>query len=327
MKALVTGSAGHLGEALVRTLRDDGHEVLGLDIRDSEFTSHVGSIADRSCVTRCMAGIDTVFHSATLHKPHLVTHTAQDFVDTNVTGTLVLLEAAVAAGVSAFVFTSTTSVFGDALRPPPGAPAAWVTEALAPVPKNIYGATKAAAEDLCRLFHRQHGLNCLVLRTSRFFPEEDDDPARRAQFSDANIKANEYLYRRVEIADVVSAHLRAAAEAPRLGHGRYIISATSPFTPEDLHELNRDAARVVRRHHPGLDAVYEDLDWRMFERIDRVYVNAAARRDLGWRPRFDFAGVLAALPSGGLPGSRLAELVGAKGYHEQVFDDGPYPVA
>lgn len=310
----------------MRTLRRGAQEVVGLDVKASVFTSEIGSITDRACVARCMAGVDTVFHTATLHKPHLVTHSAQAFVDTNVTGTLTLLEAAVAAGVRAFVFTSTTSVFGDALRPAPGEPAVWVTEALQTVPKNIYGATKATAEDLCRLFHREHGLNCLTLRTSRFFPEEDDDPARRAAFSDANIKANEYLYRRVELADVVSAHLRAAAEAPRLGHGRYIISATSPFTFTDLDVLNQDAAAVVRRHHPNLDAVYADRGWQMFERIDRVYVNAAARRDLGWQPRFDFARVLAAPIGGELPGSRLAALVGSKGYHEQSFDDGPYPV-
>ena len=66
-----------------------------------------------------MAGVDAVVHTATLHKPHVATHTRQDFVDTNITGTLNLLEEAVAAGVSSFVFTSTTSAFGasaDAAR-------------------------------------------------------------------------------------------------------------------------------------------------------------------------------------------------------------------
>ena len=48
MKVLVTGSAGHLGEALVRTLQNTSHEVVGLDITPSPFTSNVGSVADRS---------------------------------------------------------------------------------------------------------------------------------------------------------------------------------------------------------------------------------------------------------------------------------------
>ena len=89
-----------------------------------------------------MKGVDAVFHTASLHKPHVITHSRQEFVDTNITGTLNLLEAAVSVGVQSFVFTSTTSTFGRALTPPPGAPAAWITEDVTPVPKNIYGVTK-----------------------------------------------------------------------------------------------------------------------------------------------------------------------------------------
>ena len=199
MRVLVTGSSGHLGEALVRTLKGLEHEVVGLDILPSPFTTRVGSITDRSCVMRCITGVQAVFHAATLHKPHVATHSRQEFVDTNITGTLNLLEEAVTASVESFVYTSTTSVFGDALVPPPGVPAAWVTEEVTPVPKNIYGVTKAAAENLCELFHRNSGLACIVLRTSRFFPEEDDDRAVREAYPDDNTKLNEYLSRRVEI--------------------------------------------------------------------------------------------------------------------------------
>ena len=115
MKFLVTGSSGHLGEALVRTLHSLNHEVVGLDILESPFTTHIGSISERSDVMQCMSGVQVVFHPATLHKPHVATHSRQEFVDTNITGTLNLLEAAVSAGVQSFVYTSTTSVFGDAL--------------------------------------------------------------------------------------------------------------------------------------------------------------------------------------------------------------------
>ena len=210
MTVLVTGSSGHLGEALMRTLQAQRREAIGIDVLPGAFTHHVGSIADRAFVRRCMKGVTTVLHAATLHKPHVATHSRQDFVDVNISGTLNLLEEAAAAGVTAFVYTSTTSVFGDALVPPPGEPAAWITEDVTAVPKNIYGVTKAAAEDLCQLFARNHSLRAIVLRTSRFFPEEDDNRAIREAYTDANIKTNEFLYRRVDIEDVVSAHLLAA---------------------------------------------------------------------------------------------------------------------
>ncbi|MEQ9814066.1 MAG: NAD(P)-dependent oxidoreductase [Azospirillaceae bacterium] len=326
MTILVTGSAGHLGEGLMRHLRDAGQPVRGLDIKPSTFTDIVGSIADPVVVADAMAGVDAVLHTATLHKPHVGTHARQAFVDTNVTGTLTLLEAAVAARVGAFVFTSTTSTFGSALRPPPGALAAWVTEEVRPVPRNIYGVTKTAAEELCELFHRTRRLPVIVLRTARFFPEEDDDPARRAGLVDANIKANEFLYRRADLQDIVDAHLLAAARAPELGFGRYIVSATTPFRREDLDRLNGDAPTVLGERVPEYEAVYSRLGWRMFDAVDRVYVNDAARRDLGWRPAYDFARVLRAVAAGEDPRSPLARAVGAKGYHDAVFADGPYPV-
>src|SRR3981081_4010904 len=270
MKVLVTGSAGHLGEALVRTLKDLKHEVIGVDIRASAFTTELCSILDRPCLSECISGVDAVFHTATLHKPHVVTHSRRDFIDTNVIGTLNLLEEAVAAGVKSFVFTSTTSVFGDALVPPPGAPAGWVTEEMRPIPKNIYGVTKAAAEDLRQLFHRNQKLPCIVLRTSRFFPEQDDDAEARQAYADANMKANEFLFRRVDLEDVVSAHLKAATRAPALGFGRYIISATTPFTPGDLPDLRADAARIVRQCVPDFEAEYAHRGWKMLPQIDRI---------------------------------------------------------
>jgi nucleoside-diphosphate-sugar epimerase len=326
MRILVTGSAGHLGEALVRTLRKLRHEVVSLDVLDSPFTTDVGSITDRSLVRRCMAGVRAVLHAATLHKPHLATHCRQDFINTNITGTLNLLEEATAAGVESFIFTSTTSVFGDALAPSAGAPSIRVTEDLAQVPKNIYGVTKAAAEDLCQMFHRNQRLACIVLRTSRFFPEQDDDRRVRDAYSDGNVKANEYLYRRVEIQDVVDVHLLALENAPAIGFRKYIISATTPFLPDDLPDLRFDAARAVRRRVPECEAEYRRRDWKMFPSIGRVYVNQRARDELGWRPRYDFRFILDRLAAGDDPRSPLARQIGSKGYHADPFPDGPYPV-
>ncbi len=273
-----------------------------------------------------MAGVRTVFHTATLHKPHVATHSKSDFVETNIQGTLVLLEEAVRAGVESFVFTSTTSVFGDALRPPVSRPAAWVTEDVEPIPKNIYGVTKKAAEDFCELFSRKHGLACLVLRTSRFFPEEDDNSIVRSEFSGDNSKASEFLFRRVELQDVVTAHLLAAERASEIGFGCYIISATTPFSPQHLARLRTDAPAIVGELFPDFSEVYGSRGWRMFPGIDRVYVNEAARTNLGWSPKYDFARLLACLKEGRDWRSPIAIAVGSKGYHDVKYEDGPYPV-
>jgi nucleoside-diphosphate-sugar epimerase len=324
MKILVTGSSGHLGEALMRVLRADGADVTGLDVLEGVHTDAVGSIADRATVRSALQDVDAVLHAATLHKPHVGSHSRQEFVDTNITGTLNLLEEAAAAGVSRFVFTSTTSAFGRALTPAEGQPAAWITEDVVPVPRNIYGVTKTSAEGLCELVHRDHGLPVLILRTSRFFPEADDRDDVRAAYADANLKVNELLYRRADLEDVVAAHRLALERAPAIGFGRYIISAPTPFTRDDLAALRADAPAVVRRLFPEYEELYAARGWQMFPSIERVYDSGRAQADLGWAPRFDFGHALERLVRGEDPRSDLAIAVGAKGYHP--VSTGPYTV-
>ena len=295
-----------------------GDAAVGVDLLPGPYTRIAGDLADRPVARRALEGVDAVVHTATLHKPHVGSHSRQEFIDANITATLNLLEESVAAGVGRFIFTSTTSAFGRALTPGTGGPAAWITEDVVPRPKNIYGATKTAAEDLCELVHRDHGLPVLVLRTSRFFPEPDDRDEARTAFDDLNLKVNELLYRRVDLADAVQAHLDALDRAPALGFGRYIISATTPFSASDADALHRDAPSVVARLVPGFEAVYAQRGWSMLPAIDRVYDNARARADLGWAPRFDFAFALERLARGEDPRSELALAVGAKGYHAET---------
>jgi nucleoside-diphosphate-sugar epimerase len=128
---------------------------------------------------------------------------------------------------------------------------------------------------------------------------------------------NEFLHRRIDLADVVGAHLCAAARAAELGFGRYVISATTPFTPDDLPELAVDAPSVVNRIYPGVGDDYAGWGWRLPPTLDRVYSNARARRDLRWTPRYDFPTVVDLVRTTGDPRSPLARTVGAKGYHAE----------
>mmetsp|Transcript_6004 Transcript_6004/g.11448 ORF Transcript_6004/g.11448 Transcript_6004/m.11448 type:complete len:334 (-) Transcript_6004:239-1240(-) len=309
---LVTGSSGHLGEAICRSLLNVESEIIGVDVLQSEFTTHVGTILDRAFLKEMLQGVECVFHTATLHKPHIESHNNQDFVDINVTGTLNMLEESVAAGIKSFIFTSSTTVFGDAMK---AASPVWVTEELQPIPKNIYGVTKFAAENLCEMFYRIHGLPCLVLRTSRFFLELDDDPKMLGIYADENIKCQEYLYRRVDVEDVVSAHLLAAIKCADIGFGKYIISATTLFHQEDIPSLQDKADEVLAKRCPEYPDIYQSLGWKMFTRFDRVYDNSKARRDLNWQPVHDFSSAVRMAAQEMPMQSALASLVGVKGYH------------
>ncbi|TGV61212.1 NAD(P)-dependent oxidoreductase [bacterium M00.F.Ca.ET.141.01.1.1] len=300
MRILLTGSSGWLGSALAPLLRGLGHDVTGLDPVPSAETRIVGSIADRDLVMRAVGEnrIEAIIHSGALHKPNIESHANSDFIATNVQGTLNLLDAAVAANVQRFVFTSTTSLMisqairdgfkGGARR------AAWLTEAMSPEPRNIYGLTKLSAEHLCRLYHLQHGLPVVVLRTARFFPEADD-MAHAIEQSDANTKANELLFRRLTVDDAARAHVAALEKAPELGFDIFIACAPTPFQPDDCADLIADAPSVVARYYPEFPALYARKGWTMFSSIDRVYDASRARDRLGFACRTSFADVLTAL--------------------------------
>lgn len=300
MRILLTGSSGWLGSALAPRLRELGHDVTGLDPEPSVETHSVGSIADRDLVMRTVRDnrIDAIIHSGALHKPNIENRAYSDFVATNVQGTLNLLDAAVAAGVQRFVFTSTTSLMiSQAIRDglTDGArKAAWLTEEMTPEPRNIYGVTKLSAEHLCRLYHIQHGLPVVVLRTARFFPEADD-MAHAIEQSDANTKANELLFRRLTVEDAADAHILALEKAPRLGFDTFIVSAPTPFRPNDCAALIADAPSVVARYFPEFPALYARKGWTMFSSIDRVYDASRARDRLGFVCKTSFADVLAGL--------------------------------
>lgn len=318
---LVTGSSGHLGTALMLSLPSLGFKPFGIDILPSATTNRIGSITSMNFISSilCDSHIRHIIHAATLHKPHVETHAKQEFVDTNVSGTLTLLEAAakLASQIDSFVFISTTSSFGAALSPAPGAPATWIDESVVPRPKNIYGVTKVVAEDLCFLMQKQTGLPILVLKLSRFFPERDDDEDRRAAMEDDNLKVLELAYRRVDIADAVAACVCAMKRARSIKWGKYIISAPPLFScdEETLIGLDKDPQAVMQRVCPAAENVFIGKNWKYLRRLDRVYDSRKAMKELGWQPKYTFPAAVELIGQGHDWRSDLVHKVGKRGYH------------
>ncbi len=271
MRILVTGSSGLLGAAVVRELRGV-HDVMGLDLSPADTTTHTGSVTDRENVFELMrGGIDAVVHTASLHAAHLESHSPQDFVETNIHGTMNLLAAAVRSGVKRVVYTSTTSLYGHAMES--REQAVWVTEELPPRPRDVYDVTKIAAEHLCAVASRRHGITCLSLRVSRFFPE----PQR--------LIAIYRLYRGVDLRDAVTAHAMALT-APVRGYDAFNISAKTPFTRDQVWRLKHAPEKLLRAMFPWIEGAFSRRDWALPDSIDRVYVTERAEQVLDYRPRY-----------------------------------------
>ncbi len=280
MRILVTGSSGQLGQKIAQELAET-HEVIGLDLTPGSCTTHQGSVADRSLVTSLVAQVDAVIHTASLHAPHVVQMSKEQFIDVNVKGTLYLLEAAITHGVQKVVYTSTTSLYGMAMVPQ--RKAVWVTEDLPPQPRDIYDITKLAAEQLCADFARHYTLPVICLRTSRFW---DEPPYLKAIYR---------LYRGVDVRDVVAAHL-LALDNTTIPFGVFNISARSPFSEGDTDDLLHDAPAVIRRYYPTAEAIFAGQGWTLPDSIDRVYVISKAQRELGYEPHHNFDEMRVALP-------------------------------
>jgi nucleoside-diphosphate-sugar epimerase len=273
VKVLVTGSSGRIGSAIAArlTLR---HQVTGVDLRPGALTTAIVDVCDTGRMAALCAGMDAVVHTASLHVPDLASRTKRDFREINVDATRRLLHACGEAGVQRFVYTSTTSIYGDALLPQAGA-AVWVTETLAPRPRDIYDETKLAAEAACAEASRS-GLACVTLRMSRCFEEEP------------RLVAIYRLHRGVDAQDVAQAHERAL-EAARPGHEIYNVSAPSPFAAGDCQRLLEDAESVILERYPWAAAEFARRAWLLPRSIDRVYVVDKAIAGLGYRPEHDFA--------------------------------------
>lgn len=273
MKVLVTGSSGRIGGAIAARL-SLGHQVTGFDLRPGPLTTVTGDVCDTVLLAGLCKGMEAVVHTASLHVPDLAARTAQDFREVNVDATRRLLQACGEAGIQRFIYTSTTSLYGDALVPEAGA-AVWVTESLMPRPRDIYDETKLAAEAACADAARD-GLSCISLRMSRCFAEEP------------RLVAIYRLYRGVDALDVAAAHELALGAAPS-GFETYNISAPQPFAAGDCRRLLTEADAVVVEKFPWARAEFARRAWMLPQSIDRVYVVDKAITGLGYRPEHDFA--------------------------------------
>lgn len=272
MRILVTGTSGQIGSVIAEML-SDRHSVIGVDLTPGKLTAHIGSMIDRDFILSVTKGIDAVIHTASLHAPHLKNHSAEQFIDTNIKGTQNLLEACIENGIRRFVYTSTTSLYGHAMTS--SEKAVWVTESLVPKPRDIYDVTKIAAENLCRVISKTHGLPCISLRVSRFFPEPE------------NLMVVYRLYRGVDVRDAAAAHI-LALDADIDDFDVFNISAQSPFSEDEMQELLHGTPKVLRRHFPWIEKVFNQMEWKLPESIDRVYVIEKAKKYLRYRPKFNF---------------------------------------
>lgn len=164
-EVVVVGGAGFIGSALVRELAST-HKVRVVDDMSTGKPENlhglanvdviVGSLLDKGLIAEAFRGVEMVFHLACLGVRHSI-HSPERNHEVNATGTLQLLEAARAAEVSRFIYTSTSEVYGTAMSVP-------MPETHPTIPHTVYGGSKLAGEAYVRAYHLTYGLPTVVLR-------------------------------------------------------------------------------------------------------------------------------------------------------------------
>jgi nucleoside-diphosphate-sugar epimerase len=179
---LVTGGAGFIGSGILRALLDRGEPVRVLDncrTGRRETLESLGSraevieggVEDPAAVERAVQGVEFVLHQAAIPSVQRSVESPLESHAANLTGTLVLLEAARRAGVRRFVYASSSSVYGETPELPK-------VETMPPNPASPYAAGKLGGELYCRIYHRLHGLETVSLRYFNVFGpgQREDSP-------------------------------------------------------------------------------------------------------------------------------------------------------
>ncbi len=277
MRVLVTGAGGTLGTALAPMLAAAGHEPVLQDVRELQtpYEFMQGDVRSPEDVLAAARGAEVIVHTAAIHGIHLRDHSPRDFYDLNLTGTLNVWEAAVEVGAQAVVFSSTMGVYKSHNAPGEGTA---LREDVPLRPGDIYGWTKVAGEELCKLYGRTHGIPSVALRYGMFVPEP---------FFRYGIRL---LYGGVDTHDVARS-VMASMEALTSGRIRwdaFNVESVVPFTEEDGTQLRSDPLPVLDKYYPGASDLLRERGVKTLAPITVYYPMDHAADVLGFRPTCNF---------------------------------------
>tara|TARA_B100000073_G_scaffold343917_1_gene349701 strand:- start:3 stop:923 length:921 start_codon:yes stop_codon:yes gene_type:complete len=292
MNCLVTGGAGFIGSTLVDKLIEDNHNVVIFDDLSTGNEDNINSSAefysvDISNVALLDTGwfekimkeheIDVIFHTAALARVQPSISNPSKYNTVNVTGTLNMLKSAVDAGVKRFVYSASSSAYGNQNHMP-------LVETMETNPLSPYGLQKLIGEQYCKLFSEVYDLETVSLRYFNVYGDRQNlsgayclvigkfiqqkmNKEDMTIFGDGKQK-RDFTY----VGDVVNANILAST-SDKVGSGEVINIGNG-----DNRSVNQ-IADMVGGHSVHLEAVKEP----------RVTLadNSKAKELLGWKPTMD----------------------------------------
>lgn len=268
MRTAVTGGAGFIGSHLVKTLREEGHDVRIVDIKEGT------DIRDKAFLKKEFANTDLVFHLAALPRVQYSIEKPEETNETNVSGTLTVLKAAHEAGVTRVVYSASSSAYGNSKEMP-------LKETTTPQPISPYALQKYVGELYCKLFSEVYGLPTVSLRYFNVYGPGADPhgayPLVIAKFLQQRIEGKPMTITGdgtqtrdfTHVRDIVRANILAAT-SPNVGKGEVVnIGAGKNVSVNKIAELIGGPTEYIS---PRL------------EPHDTLADNSLAKKLLGWEP-------------------------------------------
>ncbi len=294
---LVTGGAGFIGSNVVHRLVEQGESVrvldnlkTGLEANLADISSDIefikGDFRDRATVNSSVKGVKKVIHIGALPSVSRSVEDPTESNEVNIVGTLNLLEAARDNGVERFVFSSSSSVYGNTPTLPK-------QEDMTPNPLSPYALQKLTGEHYCRIFHSLYGLNTFALRYFNVFGPRQNPASQYAAVIPLFVKAGmrdeapiihgdgsqtrDFTF----VADVVQANLRCCTAPESAAGGVFNIALGNRLSVLDL------AKKILELlGKPEISPVH--IETRAGDVKDSQADSTRARTLLGWDPEVTF---------------------------------------
>lgn len=291
MKALVTGGAGFIGSHLVDALIASGYEVAAIDNLATgdagrlhpEALLYQVSVEDKEAgdIVRSFRP-DVVFHLAAQVDVQRSLREPDADAEVNVTGTARLLKACVDAAVGKLVFSSTSAVYGDTIKP-------MIDESDVPAPISYYGLSKWSAERYIALFHYLYGIRYTILRYANVYGPRQTAKGEGGVVAlflsqlakgqplfihGSGEQTRDFIY----VGDVVSANLAAIDK----GDGQTLQIGTAEST--SINRLADAIGGIHRASRPNSSVEVKHTGARAGDILHSCLANARAKAELEWQP-------------------------------------------
>lgn len=297
MKVFITGAAGFIGSNLVEALAGEGHSIVGIDnfltgsranlkkvCKDIEFVE--GDVRDSHLMEKLCEGVEVILHQAAASSHAVFLKDLRESTAINVDGTLSVLQAALKRGVNRVVYASTSSLYGNRDIP--------FREETRPDPIYPFSVSKVAAEEMAKLFSREHGLETVGLRYMSVYGPHEEEKAKVGAanlvtqfFWDIEKGKSPVIYGdgtqtrdSVYVKDVVTAN-RLAMQTPKRLLGEIVNVGTAR-----MMSLNEIAAFLNHYLEKDVRLQYVPMPFKNYMRYQLGDLTHASEL-LGFSPAFD----------------------------------------